>query len=126
MVKCEYCHLEMRKHETFGCTCPYVKIDGKYYWRNVMQCDFNRRCHDCGIRNHEGYIHHFGCDMERCPKCSDQFAFCGCPDKIILKLLPCGVSPIHPQSSLSHITIVKQGVRSRKVDRFTMSEEFIS
>lgn len=34
------------------------------------------RCHDCGCKL--GAIHHFGCDMEVCPTCGGQAAFCGC------------------------------------------------
>ena len=37
----------------------------------------NERCHDCGIENKHGHFHHFGCDMERCPKCDGQLLSCG-------------------------------------------------
>ena len=33
-------------------------------------------CHDCAAG--KGELHEFGCDMETCPRCGDQFAFCGC------------------------------------------------
>ena len=33
-------------------------------------------CHDCGVM--EGEIHHYGCDMERCPFCDRQLLGCGC------------------------------------------------
>jgi hypothetical protein len=50
-----------------------------------MKRDF---CGDCGVR--EGEIHHFGCDMERCPFCGCQLISCECDyDKLEewLKLL---------------------------------------
>ena len=34
------------------------------------------RCHDCGIKH--GNYHHFGCDVERCPRCGDQLISCDC------------------------------------------------
>ena len=33
-------------------------------------------CHDCAAG--KGVLHEFGCDMEECPRCGGQFAFCGC------------------------------------------------
>lgn len=33
-------------------------------------------CHDCGAW--EGQIHHWGCDMEECPKCGRQLISCDC------------------------------------------------
>ncbi len=33
-------------------------------------------CHDCNCK--EGEIHHFGCDMERCPFCGTQLIICHC------------------------------------------------
>ena len=34
------------------------------------------RCHDCNIIH--GNVHHPGCDVERCPRCSGQLITCGC------------------------------------------------
>ena len=34
-------------------------------------------CHDCNVSN--GQLHHFGCDMERCPICKEgQLITCEC------------------------------------------------
>lgn len=33
-------------------------------------------CHDCGA--HEGEIHKFGCDVEKCPFCGGQLISCDC------------------------------------------------
>lgn len=74
--KCEDCNGYMLEVDT--CNKDIAIIDGKDYNRN--RYDDDERCHDCGILN--GNIHHFGCDMERCPKCYDQFAFCDCDKEI--------------------------------------------
>ena len=36
----------------------------------------SRDCHDCGAAI--GEYHHPGCDMEPCPRCGEQYAFCDC------------------------------------------------
>lgn len=74
MVKCDDCKQEMLTAKS--CLYRYIKINGKVYLRNVQYHDINTRCHDCGIVN--GKIHHFGCDMERCPKCKGQMLSCDC------------------------------------------------
>lgn len=79
MVKCEDCSQEMLKAES--CTRPYVIIDNKEFKRDTSYYDVNKRCHDCGIVNGEEHIHHFGCDVERCPKCGGQLISCSCPKK---------------------------------------------
>ena len=75
-MKCQDCKKEMTTAES--CTFPEIKIDGKWYKRNTSYYDVNERCHDCGILNKEGNIHHWGCDMERCPKCGGQLISCDC------------------------------------------------
>ena len=39
-------------------------------------CQDDDRCHDCGVPI--GQIHHITCDMETCPRCSDQLLKCEC------------------------------------------------
>ncbi len=41
-------------------------------WREVIK----RPCHDCGVI--AGELHLDGCDMERCPRCKNQYLGCGC------------------------------------------------
>ena len=91
MVKCKDCGQEMQTATT--CTLPYIKINGKWYKRNTSYYDVNVRCHDCGIVNHSGHIHHFGCDIERCPKCKGQLISCGHGrEEILSKTMPAGTS----------------------------------
>lgn len=83
MVKCKDCKKEMAKVKT--CIYEYICLNNKIYLRNTKYYDINKRCHDCGILNQKGNIHHFGCDMERCPKCKGQLISCDCKITGILK-----------------------------------------
>lgn len=44
----------------------------------LLQLPPNRQpCHDCAVV--KGQYHVPGCDVERCPVCDEQAAFCNCP-----------------------------------------------
>jgi ssDNA-binding Zn-finger/Zn-ribbon topoisomerase 1 len=81
MAICRDCGKEMKKAKT--CTKNVLLITSKsgeleHYKRNSVYFDVNEKCHDCGIENKKGNYHHYGCDMERCPKCGGQLISCGC------------------------------------------------
>lgn len=79
MVKCEECNQEMIRHFiNKSCTFTHIKINGEVYDRDTTYYDTNKQCHDCGIVNAKGNVHHFGCDVERCPICKGQLISCGC------------------------------------------------
>lgn len=79
MVKCKDCGKEMY---------PVILIDGRFYLRDTSCYDINTYCHDCGILNKEGNIHHFGCDVERCPKCRKQLISCSCEKQRLYLFIP--------------------------------------
>jgi hypothetical protein len=86
MAICKDCNQEMSAK---SCTMPFVRIGKVWYRRNTTYFDIGKRCHDCGIQNTPGSIHHWGCDMERCPKCGGQLISCGCKIEAVCKeLLP--------------------------------------
>ena len=75
--RCEDCNRVMRGSQ--GCTRSNLRFgDGEVIRRNVTYFDRNLHCHDCGIANHWGNVHHFGCDVERCPRCDGQLISCDC------------------------------------------------
>ena len=76
MVKCTDCKKEMQKATT--CDKNAIVVNGEVYLRNTEWFGSGNRCHDCGIVNKKGNIHHFGCDMERCPRCGRQLISCNC------------------------------------------------
>lgn len=83
MVKCKDCKQEMENANT--CIYPYIGINGKVYHRDVSSFDINKKCHDCGIVNKRGNVHHFGCDVERCPRCKGQIISCSCNKQKLYK-----------------------------------------
>jgi len=76
---CEDCGLSMG--DAASCTCNAINIDGQVFIRNSKYFDVNQDCHDCGIENKPGNYHHYGCDIERCPKCKGQLLSCDCENK---------------------------------------------
>ncbi len=75
MATCNDCEKEMKTADS--CTHTKIRYNGR--WLDRSRKHFNERdgrCHDCGIK-HDG-IHHFGCDVERCPVCGGQLISCAC------------------------------------------------
>ncbi len=78
MVICSDCEREMLDPKVKSCTFRHIMIGGEVYPRDTSYYDVNLRCHDCGIENGSEHVHHFECDMERCPACGGQLISCGC------------------------------------------------
>jgi len=79
-AKCKDCNKPMEIGN--GCTETEIKIGGKTYARIKLGDegdDWGETCHDCNVK--AGQYHHFGCDVERCPVCSEQLISCDC-DKL--------------------------------------------
>jgi len=75
MAICPDCEQEMQ--QTDSCTYNAISINGMEYVRSMAHFEEpTGRCHDCNIKH--GGIHHFGCDVERCPKCGLQLIGCEC------------------------------------------------
>lgn len=86
MVECKDCKQEMTTAKECGRKFFFIEIDDKVYKRDTQYFDKNERCHDCGIENKKGNLHHSGCDMERCPKCKGQLISCECINKRVLEV----------------------------------------
>lgn len=80
MAVCKYCGQEMLG----GTSChPTIIINGSRFMRirygdakDYPDIADQHRCHDCGCK--KGMVHHWLCDMERCPNCGGQLLSCDC------------------------------------------------
>lgn len=76
-VYCPDCNQDMKEAAT--CSKRFIFFaDGTSISRDVATYDDNPKCGDCGIWNNPGMIHHYGCDVERCPRCKGQLLSCDC------------------------------------------------
>jgi hypothetical protein len=74
-AKCEDCHKKMDLGNS--CTMPYILIENKRLKRIPYKNPYKiLYCHDCNVLL--GQVHHYGCDMERCPNCKEQLFICNC------------------------------------------------
>jgi hypothetical protein len=82
---CVACREEMQDATT--CELRTLVIDGHSlkrvaYGEEAEWVTADRPCDDCAVK--PGGIHHYLCDMERCPNCGGQLIGCGCrPDALI-------------------------------------------
>jgi hypothetical protein len=61
-----------------GCTCKTIIVNNTRMDRDASYYDKGVNCHDCAIANVPGNVHHWGCDIERCPSCKGQLLSCDC------------------------------------------------
>jgi len=90
MSKCQDCKNEMLDHKS---CFKRVYSDGKRLYNSIpygegeetkyidVDSPDYRYCHDCAVK--KGQQHHYGCDMENCPKCGGQLISCGCDLSIV-------------------------------------------
>ncbi|KKM93640.1 hypothetical protein LCGC14_1206270 [marine sediment metagenome] len=77
MARCSECQKEISDPKTESCLLDVIQIDDVFYHRSTFHFqEPSGRCLHCGIVH--GKVHHFGCDVEQCPKCGLQVIGCGC------------------------------------------------
>lgn len=90
MAVCQDCAQEMTDPRGSSCTYSRMRFPDGHVFERVLYStrrgggdgwarDVHRRCGDCGVL--PGGYHHFGCNIEQCPRCAGQLISCGCPDE---------------------------------------------
>jgi len=77
MIKCNICQKKMAKNSSC-LQYVFIKQGNKIRWfeRDTTNHNIDVPCGDCNAK--AGEYHHFGCDLEYCPACGEQIAFCDC------------------------------------------------
>lgn len=86
MAICTYCKQDMLTAD--GCVYQIITdLEGASYSREKVGDEGwyaeGQRCGDCGALF--GHYHHYGCDVEKCPKCRKQLISCDCHFKKLVK-----------------------------------------
>jgi hypothetical protein len=76
MATCQDCKLEMTNPTVKACTHGGITLNGLDYERIRFAAEPAERCHDCYVVG--GGLHHYGCDLEECPRCHGQLVACNC------------------------------------------------
>lgn len=83
--ECEICGNEMDKGSCVGKIEIAFTMGNEEFKESYDRITFggygedtDTRCGDCAVE--AGQIHHWGCDNERCPKCSGQALGCECDE----------------------------------------------
>ena len=86
MIKYKDCINEI-ENGTKTCEFAQISIGEKVYDRRIKKehygpeyGNWGGKCSDCGIIVEVGNVHHYGCDMDICPKCDWQEILCTCTD----------------------------------------------
>jgi hypothetical protein len=73
VATCPDCKRETRLAPS--CVTDFAVVVGNKTFERIRHpTDAADRCGDCGVM--PGGVHHFGCDMERCPSCDGQLISC--------------------------------------------------
>lgn len=73
MAVCPDCRREMRLAPSCV-TTVVLALGDKTFDRVPHPASAAEGCDSCGVK--PGGVHHFGCDMERCPSCGGQLLMC--------------------------------------------------
>jgi hypothetical protein len=92
MAICQDCGQEMLQAPTCNARPDMPMIHGGelfgpigYGGERPINVHLADRCGDCGVV--VGGFHHFGCDMEQCPRCGRQLITCDCGPVFELSML---------------------------------------
>jgi len=103
--------------ENKSCYFKYVRLNEKIYQRHNRYYHREVNCHDCAIPNKEENMHHYGCDMEYCPRCDCQLLSCDCRKQGVYKDEPKEVNITNPKTFLKKLLVETRKFRKELTDK---------